>query len=65
MNSGPFGVHNVKPDENPKKPAESGTLLNLNYAVRVAGTSLMIYRRKQTSLHVPLIAITSKPGATG
>ena len=65
MNFVPFGVRSAKPDANPKKPAESETLLNLNYAVRVAGISHGIYRRKQTSLHVRLTAIISKPVAIG
>ena len=65
MNSGLFGVRSAKPDENPKKPAESETLLNWNYVVRVADISHGIYRRKQTSPRVPLIAIISKPVATG
>ena len=58
MNSEQFGVRNVKPDGNPKKQAESEILLNLNYAVRVADSSHGIFHRKQTSPHVPLIAIT-------
>ena len=65
MNSGLFGVRNVKPDENPKKLAKSETLLNLNYAVHVAGISHGISPRKQTSPHVRLTAIISKPVATG
>ena len=59
-NSGLFGVRNAKPDENPKKQAESEISLNLNYAVRAAGTSHGMSRRKQTSLHVPPIAITCR-----
>ena len=58
MNSELFGVRNVKPDGNPKKQAKLEILLNSNYAVRVAGTSHGIYRRKPTYLHVPLTTIT-------
>ena len=60
MNSELFGVRNVKPDGNPKKPAKLEILSNSNYAVRVAGTSHGISPRRRTSPHVPLIAITCR-----
>ena len=60
MNSELFGVRNVKPDENPKKQGRSETSLSLRCAVRVADSSLMIFRRKRISLHVRLIARISR-----
>ena len=57
MNSGLFGVRNVKPEGNPKKPAKSEILLNLRCAARVAGSSHGIFHRKRTYPHVPLIQI--------
>ena len=60
MNSGQFGVRNAKPDGNLKKQGLSETLLNLRCDVHVAGTSHGIFHRKQTSPHVPLIAITCR-----
>ena len=65
MSSGPFGVRSAKPDGNLKKQGLSETSLNLRCDAHVADSSLMIYRRKQTSLHDPPIAIISKRVATG
>lgn len=58
MNSELFGVRNVKPDGNPKKQGRSETSLNLRCAARVVDSSHGIFHRKQTSPHVPRIAIT-------
>ena len=55
MNSGLFGVRNVKPDANPKKQGLSETLLNSRCDVHVADTSHGTSHRKQISLHDPLI----------
>lgn len=57
MNSGLFGVLNVKPDGNPKKQGRSETSLNLRCAARVADSSHGIFRRKRTYPHGPLIEI--------
>ena len=58
MNSELFGVRNVKPGGNPKKQAKLEISSNSNYAVRVAGISHGIYRRKRIYLRAPLTAIT-------
>ena len=57
MNSGLFGVRNVKPDGSQKKQVRSETLLSLRCAAPVADSSHGIFRRKQTYPHVPLIQI--------
>ena len=65
MNSGLFGVRNVKPDGNPKKQGRSETSLNLRCAARGADLSHGIFHRKRTYPHVLPIAIISKSVATG
>ena len=57
MNSGLFGVRNVKPDGNPKKQELSEISLNLRCVARVADLSHGMCRRKRIYPHVRLIGI--------